>query len=435
MNVASLSGADATLAMVRMTTARARIRSSARRRVLFVGEASTLAHAARPIALAAALPPDRYDVTLACPETYFHWVPDHVATVQLATQPPRQFLARVANGRPPFDRATLERYVTDDLELLARLRPDVVIGDARLSLAASARLATTPYIALSNAYWHPHRVFHPELPVLRWMRGLPLAPSLALFPITAPLALRWTAAPIHQVLAAHGVDIRGDIRRAWTEADLTLYADIPQLFPEVSPDDRYQFLGPIAWEPPTSLPSWWNLIPGDRPVVYLTMGSSGHVRALSVILEALRALDWVALVATAGRADVVGEDRRVFVADFLPGAAASARADMVICNGGSPTTTQALLAGRPVLGVCANEDQFLNMQVVAASGAGAKLRADRLTPAMIAQALTRLRAPEHARAAQSLAASGAALDSIAIVTQAIDELAARRPGQTLKSTS
>ena len=40
----------------------------ARRRVLFIGEGSTLAHAARPLALAAALPSDRYDVTIATPE-------------------------------------------------------------------------------------------------------------------------------------------------------------------------------------------------------------------------------------------------------------------------------------------------------------------------------------------------------------------------------
>ena len=67
------------------------------------------------------------------------------------------------------------------------------------------------------------------------------------------------------------------------------------------------------------------------------------------------------------------------IADFLPGGAIAARADLVICNGGSPSTHQALQQGTPVLGIPANLDQLLNMQFVVASGAGLSLRADRIS--------------------------------------------------------
>ena len=76
--------------------------------------------------------------------------------------------------------------------------------------------------------------------------------------------------------------------------------------------------------------------------------------------------------------------------EFLPGEAACAQARLVICNGGSPTTNQALVQGTPVLGVAVNMDQFLNMQAIEAFGAGLMVRGDRVSPALIARAVTRL---------------------------------------------
>ncbi len=51
----------------------------------------------------------------------------------------------------------------------------------------------------------------------------------------------------------------------------------------------------------------------------------------------------------------------------------------MLCNGGSPTSQQALAAGVPLIGIASNLDQFLNMHGVVAAGAGALLRADRFS--------------------------------------------------------
>jgi len=76
----------------------------------------------------------------------------------------------------------------------------------------------------------------------------------------------------------------------------------------------------------------------------------------------------------------------------------------VICNGGSPTSHQALAAGVPVLGLPSNLDQFLNMQAVEASGAGVLLRADRADTGGIRLAAEHLlTTASYAEAAQRLA--------------------------------
>ena len=64
----------------------------------------------------------------------------------------------------------LRAYVDDDLALLEAVRPDVVIGDFRLSLSVSARVAGIPYVNVTNAYWSPYARPHFEVPNLALTR-------------------------------------------------------------------------------------------------------------------------------------------------------------------------------------------------------------------------------------------------------------------------
>jgi UDP:flavonoid glycosyltransferase YjiC (YdhE family) len=76
----------------------------------------------------------------------------------------------------------------------------------------------------------------------------------------------------------------------------------------------------------------------------------------------------------------------------------------VICNGGSPTSQQALAAGVPVLGIAGNLDQYLNMDGVVRTGAGLLLRSDRLVEEELrATALRLLHDPEPRIAAGRVA--------------------------------
>jgi len=67
-----------------------------------------------------------------------------------------------------------------------------------------------------------------------------------------------------------------------------------------------------------------------------------------------------------------------FTVDYFDGNAAAKHADLVICNGGSLTCQQAFAHGKPVLGIAANMDQFLNMAGVSHVNAGLLLRSDNL---------------------------------------------------------
>ncbi|HEX8233466.1 MAG TPA: glycosyl transferase family 1 [Caulobacteraceae bacterium] len=396
-----------------------------RRRVLFFGEGVTLAHVGRPFALAGALPAERFEAVVACPERYHRFAPAGVASRPLASQSPEEFNARLADGRRLHTEARLENQIVEDLRLIEAARPDVVVGDFRLSLAASARTAGVPYVSISNAYWDPDRPWRPKPPPLGGLKRMPPWAGRALFRLAWPRLMRRHAEPIAAVLARRGVDIGPDIRRAFTEADLTLYADFPSLHPDVRPSETRRFMGPLNWEPPAPPPPWWDSLPADRPLAYCTLGSSGDILSLQAAVSALREQGYTVIAATAGRAAPAPAEG-LFAADYLPGRAAAARAELVVCNGGAPTANQALLEGRPVLGICGNLDQLLNMQALERAGAGLSLRSDRADGPRISNAIGSLTAGAQATAARALRVEGAGLNPIQTFVDALDGLAAGR---------
>ncbi len=354
---------------------------SAPTRILFFAETVTLAHLARPIALAKGLDATSHDITIACDPRYQRFLAEAPwRTVPLSSISSQQFLNALAQGKPVYDEETLRRYVEDDLRIIREIQPDVIVGDFRLSLSVSARLAAIPYLTISNAYWSPFYIGDGfPLPVLPLSQRLPLPLARGIFRIAQPIAFRLHCRPMNAIRRAYGLPSLGsDLRRIYTDADRTLYADIPELFPTEHLPAHHEYMGPILWSPPVAKPAWWERLPDDRPIVYLTLGSSGQGTLLPLILQALAELPVTVIVATAGAGMIGTIPDNVFMADYLPGTEAAARAQLVVCNGGSLTCQQALAAGVPILGIASNMDQFLNMNALDKAGAGRLLRADRL---------------------------------------------------------
>jgi UDP:flavonoid glycosyltransferase YjiC (YdhE family) len=369
--------------------------------ILLVAEAVTLAHFARIAALAKALDATRYDVVVASDPRYAALEPSGRAFHPLRSIPSDAFAQALARGKPLYDVESLSRYVEDDLALLDRVKPDLVVGDFRLSLAVSAPLRHIPYAAVVNAYWSPYAEIAYPVPDLAMTRilGVPLAQKL--FDWVRPFAFALHARPLNQVRRRYGLPSLGrDLRTVYSWGDYTLYADVPELVPMKTLPTNHRHLGPPLWSARTPLPEWWDRLPQDRPVVLLTLGSSGRADLLPLALSALADLPISVVAATAGRVGLAAVPANAFVADYLPLDRAAERCSLVICNGGSLTTYQALASGKPILGLCANMDQLLNMNAIERLGAGLSLRAARVLPGPLKKAVqTLLGDPAYARAA------------------------------------
>ncbi len=392
-------------------------------RILFFSESVTLAHVARPLVLAQSLDPALYEVHFA---HSFHYRPllgelsfkEH----QIESISPDQFMAALASGTALYDLPTLSAYVEEDLRLIGEVRPHIVVGDFRLSLAVSAELAGVLYITISNACWSPYTLQHytvPELPLTRL-----LGPRLGqwVFSLARPLAFALHSIPMHRLRRRYGLKSLGfNLCEVYTHADYTLYADLPGVYQTSELPENHRFIGPVIWSPSIPFADWWSEIPDGPAVIYVTLGSSGHASILPDIIAVLGQMDVIALVSTAGATIDILKPDNIYLSSYLPGEDAVRQSDLVICNGGSPTTYQALAHGKPVIGVAGNLDQHLNMQAIATTGAGIHLRSDGLTLDAITHAVeATLTEKKYKRSAGELATMIAECDSCSSFQEAVE---------------
>lgn len=389
------------------------------RKALFVAEAVTLAHVVRLVTLATSLHARGWNVTLAADPRYERIVgplPFPVETIR--TMPPQRFQDAITHGSPIFDFPTLDRYVAEEIALLDRLRPQLVVGDFRISLAVSARLARVAYVNVTNAYWSPLAKIRHVVPEFAWVRRLGLPAAQWAFRGFEQIGYALHAVPVNRVRRKYGLPAIGsDFRDALMDGDVTCFADLPEVIPTAPLPPNQCFIGPVPWSPPGPPPAWWDELrqrDRDRRLVYVTLGSSGPAGVLQNVLDGLSGLPVDVIASTAGRAEALRVPPNARVADLLPGDLACASADLVICNGGSPGTYQALAHGKPVIGIATNMDQFLNMAAVEDAGCGRLLRAGAATAVTVARTVALLLdAPSALNRARRLAEAAARTDTAA----------------------
>jgi UDP:flavonoid glycosyltransferase YjiC (YdhE family) len=394
------------------------------RRVLFVSEAVTLAQVVRLATLARALDPTRHEVHFAAAH-FDEMIFAGTAFIRhrIHSLAPDTVAARVASGRRIYGRRTLGRYIDEERTLLRALRPSLVVGDLRLSLSVSAALERIPQGSLINAYWSPHAIRKdfplPDHPIVKLL-GVRLAARY--FPKARPSVFRHFARPVNALRARNGLTPLGSLPEVLTHGDHTLFPDVPALIPTGGLPAGQRYLGPVLWSPPVPLPSWWDALDPQRPTIYVTLGSSGRIERLPLVVDVAAGLGYQVLVATAGRSELGAVPRHVYVADYLPGHLAARRAALVVSNGGSTTGYQALAEGRPVLGIAANLDQYLAMTSIQDAGAGLLLRAGTLTREVLADALPRVVSePAYTHAAGQLRDEFARWNAPATFATFVDE--------------
>jgi UDP:flavonoid glycosyltransferase YjiC (YdhE family) len=346
-------------------------------RILFSVEAVTLAHVARTTVLADGLRRAGYQVFLASSRAYSHLTSQvRVPQLPLDSISSERFVRALRDGKRIYDLPTLRRYVEEDLELLERVRPDLVVGDFRLSLSVSARMAKIPYWTITNAHWSPGAArldIMPEHPLTRAL-GVRMGSLVGSF--GKPVVVRHFLEPMNRLRGEHGLAPYGSLPEMYTEADRTLYLDDPAVVSVDPMPSGHSYLGPVQWSPKVALPAWWDRVPEDEPMVYVNLGSSGSMRGMRDWLGEFGRAPYTFLVASVGQPIPARLPNNVFMAPYLPGEVACNRASVMVCNGGSGAIYQALAAGKPVVGICSNMDQHLVMTHVERVGFGIGLRSE-----------------------------------------------------------
>ncbi len=384
-----------------------------------------MTHFVRPLALAEALDPDRYEIHFYAPPRFSGYLRNKPFVVgELASMPGEQFLANLAKGAPLFPAGVLRGYVEQEREIFASIRPDLVVGDMRFSLPVSARLDGVLHAVIVNACWSPYtrrRSILPSLPLTRVIPPRLLGP---VFRLAEPLAYAAHVGPINRVRKEFGVPaLPPDIRVMYTEGSYVLYADIPEFVPATNLPKTHRYVGICQWTPAASKPEWWDRMRADpRPKVLISLGSSGPLRVLPALLRVLEKMPVAVLLSTSAR-DVPEVAAGVYTAGLLPLAETASQSSVAVSHGGSGGLYPALAAGTPVLGIPSNADQHLSTALLEESGAGLGVRVEYASEKRLRAALERLLfQPQYRSAAQKWAGVYARYDSGALFREFVAEV-------------
>ena len=371
-------------------------------RILFISEAMTLTHVVRSHVLGSHLAQQGDAVTLAAGKYFdrlFKTFPGERRDLR-SSRHPADFRTILGKGGVIFDYEVLSGFLSEELQLFKELKPDLVVGDLRPSLAVSTRLAALPLITITNAYWSRHlrgQYFPP--PCLDAVAGLNLgrlggpAVLMALKLLNAailPGVLKAQGAGLNRLRLEHRLDPFEHYLDGFTFGDEICFTDAQELFPLQNAPANHNFIGPISWSPSVNLPPWWEEVRTRRPLIYVNLGSSGDARALALVLDTLAGFDCTVAAASSGTPLKLGRSSNIHLADYLPGDEILKSATLAICNGGSPACYQALSKGVPIIAIPTNMDQLLFSHCLQKHGFGISLRSDTLRPSQIRSAISRL---------------------------------------------
>lgn len=295
----------------------------------------------------------------------------------------------------------LTRLVEADLDVLEGLRPDVAVVDCRLSAWIACEVAGVPLVSVVHFFrstpWHAPE---PLLGALRRRARARRAARIARWMLDPdPLGLVTLARITAETRAAFGLDPR----RPMFEGDLVACTTTPRLDPSRSAPPHWRYVGPVTWSAPSGADPPRR---GDRPLVYVTQGSTGSAATLERAVRELAHEPVDVLVTTASLCEpreLEALAANVRAERLLPGRACMEAADVAVVHGGHLTTIEAHAAATPVVVVPHGFDQFVWANRAERLGTGLAVRPPSL-PGAIRRAVRRVLRRERYRAAAAAVA-------------------------------
>lgn len=285
--------------------------------------------------------------------------------------------------------APLEEILRDQVRLIEREQPDMVVGDGTVSVSTAAHITGIPAAGIMNAYVTRF--------VARDSMFLPLIRAwdcLTLARIRKRVYRTYRRKPVNAIRLLKSIPL--------------ISPDLPELYTIPKRYANWRAVGPILSEPPVPLPDWYDELSDGRPNVYITMGSTGIFDSfLRRTFDVLAKAPFRFLVTTGGQ---VSEETLSMtppnfrVTTYAPGAELLKRCQALIFHGGNGTMYQGLAAGVPMIALPSHLEQDICADICVRHGFGIKLRPRRVRGEDVLQAIHEvIKNPAYRQAAERLA--------------------------------
>lgn len=328
-----------------------------------------LSHYLRCLVIADSLK-DHYNILFAS-GSYDHIVISHGFEVINASKFDAQLAMECAAN---FDfswinKESLDEVFISQVNAIKRTQAKIVLGDTSYSLKMAAESTGTFYINLMNIYMSKFyartRRLPPVHPAYRYLRKLPLHMSDRITSFAEKIAFRSVHKPFRVLRRKYRLKKLSALPEE-IEGDLNLLCDTPALFPTIALPPDYYITGPLSYESGCC----FELSTNTKPVIYVSMGSTGNWNALSFLND--QAFAEYCIVSSGDKGHVLNASHIIHT-DFINPDSVLSRSSLVICHGGNGTVYQALKHEVPVLVRPAHFEQYYNLHALEAVGAGEKI--------------------------------------------------------------
>lgn len=247
-------------------------------------------------------------------------------------------------------------------------KPQLVVSDSAQVARMAAELTRVPHLALLNGYLartyalvrgipenHPAKRFESQTPPGLFEAILRGAEAAAMKRVHAPF--RSLRRVLQLPPTEHYLDeFRGNV---------SCLCDPETIFPQKHRSKGttfladYQVIGPVYYDEPGGERDPCERRTDSRPLLFVTMGSSGDWSAARLLLgPEFHDFD----IVLSGKSLGIVSQRNIQVYDFIPPSEILPRASAVLCHGGNGTIYQALSYGVPVLCRPSQFEQEWNVQ-------------------------------------------------------------------------
>lgn len=345
-------------------------------KILILPYTHTFSHLSRPLIIARELRSRGYEIIFAGNSRNIRILKDEGFPVEHLWEPdPGILFGNIRNKKIKFASASvIQKMIDDDQLIIDAVRPDLVLTDGRFSAMISTQFKNVRHAAIVNTSSTEFRA-NPYFPIfertpsaLKFIDSLNVQLERILFDSLMGIFKRIShLKKLNKTVTA---------TNCLTGVDLTLMADIPEYFPAKNLPASYHYIGPLTWKSGNNkaMPGWWKDVSTQKPLIYITMGTTGHKDFFPLVREQFLHSQYPAVMTTGGQVDLLESVAGKFhVEAFLDGDTIMDACDLVVCHGGNGTIYQALEYGKPVIGIPTLPDQEFNMRRVVAIGAGTLL--------------------------------------------------------------
>ncbi|MCA9497533.1 MAG: glycosyltransferase [Nanoarchaeota archaeon] len=359
-----------------------------KKKILFFCENVTLAHVIRPLELAKKLKYDKYEIIFACDNHYSDFIKlEGFKIVHVNSQSNKEFTDKLFYAKQLFSKSQINNYLEEEFKIFDEIRPDLVVGDFRLTLGISCRVKKIPYISIINSRWSTYAKENVILPLLNIQKFIPFKILNSVFPLMWPFIKRTQIIPYKKFQKKYNLTKIKDIKEMYCDADYILYDDIQSIIKLINKPKNHMFLGPILWQPKIDLSKEIKQIPNDKKIIYFSMGSSGNLN--QELIDALSDDNYYVLMSNAGKKTNIKLPNNFKVYDYIPALDILEKCDLCITNGGL-ANYQAFSKKVPVLMFPSNMDQYLFADLCEKNNLGIYLRLENSNKEVIQKTITKI---------------------------------------------